>query len=235
MDKVTAASAFDGRDARRYAGGQRGDDARRFAAARRHSRRVRILRVVVPLAAVLLIGGTVLSTYLNPLRNLLPRDIGRIVVSGTKITMEQPKLAGFTKDGRAYNFTARAAAQDLAKPDVMELNDIRATVEMLGQGNIQITSPEGFYSSKTEVLNLTGDIVLVSSTYESHLAEATVEVRSGKVVSDKRVDVKFTNGTLVANGIEVLESGALIRFNGGVVMNVVMGEANQASAKAAAR
>jgi lipopolysaccharide export system protein LptC len=161
--------------------------------------------------------------------------VDRIVVSGTKITMEQPKLAGFTKDGRAYNFTARAAAQDLAKPDLMELNDIRATVEMQNQGNVQITSPEGFYNSKSEVLNLTRDILLLSSSYETRLAEATVEVRSGKVVSEKRVDVKFTNGTLVANGLEVLENGALLRFNGGVVMNVVMGEPNQPGAKAAAR
>jgi lipopolysaccharide export system protein LptC len=229
MDQVTAASA------RRYAGGQRNDDARRFAAARRHSRRVRLLRVIVPLCAMLLVGGIVLATYLNPLRNLLPRDAGRIVVSGTKITMEQPKLAGFTKDGRAYNFTARAAAQDLMKPDLMELNDIRATVEMQGQGNIQITSPEGFYNSKTEILNLTRDILLLSSSYETRLAEATVEVRSGKVVSDKRVDVKFTNGTLASNGIEVLESGALLRFNGGVVMNVVLGDGSQTGAKAAGR
>ena len=181
---------------------------------------------------MLLIAGSVLATYLNPLRNLLPRDAGRVVVSGTKITMEHPKLAGFTKDSRAYNFTARAAAQDLMKPDLLELKDINATVEMQ-DGQVRITSPEGVYNSKTEVLNLLRDIVLVSSSYECRLIEATVEVRSGKVVSEKPVDVKFSNGTLVSNGIEVLESGALIRFTGGVVMNAVMSDPDRSGQKAA--
>ena len=47
----------------------------------------------------------------------LPVDLGKLVVSGTKITMEQPRLSGFTNDARAYEFTADAAAQDITKPD----------------------------------------------------------------------------------------------------------------------
>ena len=46
----------------------------------------------------------------------LPIDVGNMVVSGTKITMEQPRLSGFTRDGRAYEVTAVAAAQDVTKP-----------------------------------------------------------------------------------------------------------------------
>jgi lipopolysaccharide export system protein LptC len=232
MDQLTATPAFDEREARHHAAGRRGDGARRFDAAVRHSRTVRILRIAVPAGALLLVAGSVLATYLNPLRNLLPRDAGRVVVSGTKITMEQPKLAGFTKDSRAYNFTARAAAQDITKPDLLELKDINATVDMQ-DGQVRITSPEGVYNSKTEVLNLLRDIVLISSNYECRLIEATVEVRSGKVMSDKPVDVKFSNGTLVSNGIEVLESGALIRFTGGVVMNAVMSDSDRPGQKAA--
>jgi lipopolysaccharide export system protein LptC len=216
MDQRTAIAALDGRDPRKYAAGGRGDGVRRFDAAVRHSRTVKVLRVVVPAGAILLIVGSVLATYLNPLRNLLPRDAGRVVVSGTKITMEQPKLAGFTK------------------PDLLELKDINATVDMQ-DGQVRITSPEGLYNSKTEVLNLLRDIVLVSTSYECRLIEATVEVRSGKVVSDKPVDVKFSNGTLVANGLEVLESGALLRFNGGVVMNATMSEGDRPGQKAAVR
>ena len=62
-------------------------------------------------------------TYFNPLRMLgkLPVDIGNLVISGTKITMEQPHLSGFTRDARAYELTADAAAQDLTKPDIVEL------------------------------------------------------------------------------------------------------------------
>ena len=99
----------------------RGDSERAFRVARRHSRLVRILRVAIPLAVVAGLTAITLVTYYNPLRvlNKLPIDISNLVVSGSKVTMEQPRLSGFTKDARAYEFTADAAAQDLTKPDIV--------------------------------------------------------------------------------------------------------------------
>ena len=43
------------------------------------------------------------TSLVKPLRALakLPIDIGNLVVSGTKITMQQPRIAGFTSDQRA--------------------------------------------------------------------------------------------------------------------------------------
>ena len=54
------------------------------------------------------------------------RTLDKVVVSGTKITMEAPKLTGFTRDNRAYTVTAEAASQDLTNPTVMELTGIVA-------------------------------------------------------------------------------------------------------------
>ena len=70
-------------------------------------------------------------SWLDPLKVLvrLPIDAGRLVISGTKITMEAPKLSGYTKDRRWYELTANAAAQDITKPDLIELNEIRAKIE----------------------------------------------------------------------------------------------------------
>ena len=67
----------------------------RFAAAARHSRMVRMLRVAVPAAVVLAMAGIVAVSIFNPFRMLLPKlpvDMGNLVVSGTKITMESPHL-----------------------------------------------------------------------------------------------------------------------------------------------
>ena len=56
-------------------------------------------------------------------------------MSGTKITMEAPKLTGFTRDNRAYKVTADAAAQDITNPTVLELTGIRGKMEMQSNGN----------------------------------------------------------------------------------------------------
>ena len=68
-------------------------------------------------------------------------------MSGTKITMEAPRLAGFTRDARPYELTARAAAQDLTKPDMLELKDIHAKMEMQEQ-HVEIKAASGLYDTK---------------------------------------------------------------------------------------
>src|SRR5207253_10310523 len=105
-----------------------------FAVAARHSRMVRILRVAVPTAVLLSMAAIVAISVFNPFRMLLPKlpvDIGNLVVSGTKITMESPHLSGFSNtDRRPYELWAKTAVQDLTDPDHLELNTVRAKVLM---------------------------------------------------------------------------------------------------------
>ena len=55
----------------------------------------------VPAAVVLAMAGIVAVSVFNPFRMLLPNlpvDMSNLVVSGTKITMELPHMAGFSTD-----------------------------------------------------------------------------------------------------------------------------------------
>ena len=206
----------------------RGDSERAFRAARRHSRVVRILRVAIPLAVVLGFTGVFLVAYLNPLRMLakLPADIGNLVVSGTKITMEKPHLSGFTRDARAYELSADAAKQDLKKPDLIELRNIHAKLQMQDKSTMELTATAGIYDSKGETIKLDRNIVLSSSTgYRGVLSQAMVDVRKGHVVSEKPIVIEMLHGTLNANRLEIIDSGDLVRFDGGVKLNLMLGNA----------
>jgi lipopolysaccharide export system protein LptC len=148
------------------------DLARLIRNARRHSARVHVLRIGVPTAAFAGVGILVLATWFNPLRTIpdLPVSVGNLIVSGTKITMEAPKLNGYTRDNRAYNITAEAAAQDVTNPTVLELTGIRAKIEMQNNATVDMTAVAGVYDTKAELLTLTQYIVLISSEgYEGHL------------------------------------------------------------------
>jgi lipopolysaccharide export system protein LptC len=206
----------------------RGDSERAFRAARRHSRLVRILRIAVPTTVALALVVITLITYLNPLRMLakLPINIDNLVVSGTKVTMEQPRLSGFTSDARAYELTADTAAQDMTKPDLVELRNIRAKVDMQDKSTIEMTAVTGLYDAKGETLRLDQDIRLNSSTgYQGRLSEALVDIRKGNVISEHPVEVKLLQGTLNANRLNIIDSGELIRFHGGVVMDMMLNQA----------
>ena len=204
----------------------RSDGKRAFRAAVRHSRHVRLLRIAVPLSvAVLLVGGVAFTALVKPLRVLSNAnvDVGSLVVSGTKIMMQQPRLAGFTRDNRRYNMIAQAAAQDLTKPDMVELHGINATMEMKDGAVFETVAKDGLYNTKTEQLTLTQNIVVTSSSgYQAFLNEAVIDVRAGKIVSEKPVEVKTATWTINANGMEVGESGDLMRFDRGVFVTLML-------------
>ncbi|MCA1458739.1 LPS export ABC transporter periplasmic protein LptC [Bradyrhizobium sp. BRP22] len=187
---------------------------------------VRILRIAVPAAVVLSLLAIIGVSVFNPFRMLLPKlpvDMGNLVVSGTKITMESPHLAGFSTDQRPYELWAKAAVQDLTDPDHVELQVLRAKVLMEDRSTVTMDAHTGFFDSKQQLLDLRKEIFLQSSTgYEAKLSQAFVDINKGTVTSEEHVDVKLLNGTLTADKLRIYNSGEVVRFEGNVVMNLIM-------------
>jgi lipopolysaccharide export system protein LptC len=198
------------------------DHAIRSAA--RHSGRVRLLRVAVPATVVLIVIAAGLAAWFNPLRLIkLPNVAGTLGISGTRITMQLPRLSGFTRDSRAYEMTTQTADQDLTRPDAVELKGIAARLQLQDRSTVEMSAAAGLYNTKADTVLLSNDIHLKSSSgYEVRLTEALVDMHSGHVTSQQPVEVRLLNGVLNANGIEVVDSGNLIRFDGGVVMDMTL-------------
>jgi lipopolysaccharide export system protein LptC len=177
----------------------------RFAMAARHSRMVRVLRVAVPAAVILAMAAIVFVSIFNPFRMLLPKlpvDMENLVVSGTKITMETPHLSGYSTDQRPYELWAKTATQDLTDPDHVDLKALRAK----------------FLQSSTG--------------YEARLTQAFIDIGKGTVTSEEHVDVKLLNGTLTADKLSITGGGEVVRFEGNVVMNLIMDSPSPAAESA---
>lgn len=193
---------------------------RRFAKASRHSRWVRFLRKAVPAvlaAAVVVILGV---SIFNPFRMLtgLPIDIGNVIVSGTKITMQAPHMAGFTPDRRPYEMTAKTAMQDIANPNHVELEMPKAKVEMEDKSIVTMDARRGFFKTREQLLDLFDDVILKSPTYEVRLSEASIDMGKGTVVSNKPVEIVTSDSVLNAQRLTITERGDLMKFEGGVRM-----------------
>jgi lipopolysaccharide export system protein LptC len=208
----------------------------RFAIAARHSRMVRLLRIAVPAVVGLAMAGLIAISIFNPFRALmkqLPIDMDNLVVSGTKITMESPHMSGFSPDQRPYEVWAKTATQDLTDPDHVELNAPRAKVLMEDRSTVTMDARTGLFDTKANVLDLRKDIFLQSSTgYEARLSQASIDIGKGIVTSEEHVDVKLLNGTLTADKLRITEKGELVRFEGNVVMNLIMDNPDPAPAVA---
>jgi lipopolysaccharide export system protein LptC len=196
----------------------------RFAIAARHSRIVRALRVTVPAAVALAMAGIVAVSIFNPFRMLMPKlpiDLSHLVVSGSKITMESPHMAGYTTDQRPYEVWAKTATQDITDPDHVDLKNLRAKLRTEDKATVTLDALNGRMDNKQQLLDLHKDIFLQTSTgYEARLSQASVDMAKNTVTSDEHVDVKLLNGTLTADRLRITGGGEVIRFEGNVVMNL---------------
>lgn len=195
----------------------RDDLAPAFRRARRHSRLVRLLRVGLPLATLVGVLLYALAGWLNPFKALNLPSMANLTISGTRIVMDAPRLAGYTRDGRSYELTASAAAQDLRKPQFMELQDVRARMDLQDGNTVSVTADGGLYDSKSEVVTLRQNVIVTTSNgTEVRLIEATLDMRKGHVVSDQPVDVLMPTGRVEAKQMEVINGGEIVHFRGGV-------------------
>src|ERR1700726_142708 len=196
----------------------------RFAIAERHSRIVRALRIAGPAAVILSLAAIILVSIFNPFRMLLPKlplEMGNLVVSGTKITMESPHLSGYSPDRRPYEVWAKTATQDVTDPDHVELKTLRGKVLMEDQSTVTLEAVNGLMDTKQSLLDLHKDIYLQTTTgYEAWLSQAFVDMGKGTVTSDEHVDVKLADGKLSADKLKITSGGEVVRSDGHVVMNI---------------
>jgi lipopolysaccharide export system protein LptC len=196
----------------------------RFAVAARHSRMVRVLRVAVPAAVILSLASIILaSVFNNPFWILLPKsvDISKLVVSGTKVTMESPHMAGYSADRRPYEVWANTAVQDVTDPDHVELHTLRSKMLMEDQSTVTLEAVKGLMDTKQQLLDLHKDIyVQTSNGYEAWLSQAFVDMNKNTVTSDEHVDVKWADGKISADTMKIMNGGENVRFDGHVVMNI---------------
>jgi len=187
--------------------------------ARRHSAQVRTLRRVIPVAAglaVALLAGIVL---VRPFVSALPDvSLGPVSVSGSKVTMENPRLSGFRKGDRGYEVTASAALQDVRKPALIELQAMKGHLATDDKGGLAyIEAKGGLFDSSREALTLERDIRLWTDKGEEiRLNSAAVDFKAGSVKSSEAVAVTVPSGSILADSLDVVENGRVISFIGNV-------------------
>ncbi|GGF46195.1 membrane protein [Azorhizobium oxalatiphilum] len=193
-----------------------------FRKAKRHSARVRLVKRVLPVAILV---AVVLMITVPLVRNLsmkveLPFDLGTLSLSGTRLTMEAPKLSGFTDDNRAYNISAGSAIQDVTKPDLIGLTDITARLELANKGWATVKSHTGSLDTKTQFITLSDGVDLATNGgYAGKMQDAAVDVKAGSVTTDHPVVLTYLDGKLVSDRLKITDRGSRAYFEGNVQLD----------------
>ena len=194
------------------------DRAAAFEAATIHSKRVRRLRTLIIAGCALAAAGLVARAFYDPFSKLPGNlSLASTTLNGTRVTMEQPKLNGYRRDGRPYDVRATSGVQDIRQPNIIELSDLEAKFETSSRAVVRVAARRGIYDSGKDSIHMMDDIrVINAESYDIRMQDADVDFKNGNIVSREPVSVVMTSATINAKTLHVIENGERIVFEGEV-------------------
>lgn len=216
---MTAASSM----TRHRAGGETSAQKR----ARRHSRWVRVLRVLLPLTGLAILSGMVgLIAVFNYLSSL---GLGNISLSTDGLVMDRPELSGHDGE-RSYKVSAVRAIQRLSDPRVIDLETIHADIVLNPSQSAQLTALKGTYDNGEETLTLYDGLqVSWSEGYTIDLTDVAIDLKTGAMRTSDPISIRSDKGHIRAGQLDYDQDKGIVRFTDGIrmVLNPALQEKEQ--------
>lgn len=185
-----------------------------------HSARVKRLKIMLPILALIISLGFVAVSWV---KTIFPENLS---ISGARIengrvVMEKPAISGRNDEGINYYMNARRALQAIANPNDIALEDIDAAVPIRGDLVARVKAKAAKFDRATDRLEMTAPfIVTLSSGIVVHFQSAFLDPHAGILNSDAPISVTAKDSTLVAKSLDITDKGRVIAFHGDVRLTV---------------
>jgi lipopolysaccharide export system protein LptC len=195
-----------------------------FRRALNHSRKVRFLKLALPVAALLIGGSFAAYSYIS-VPGSVSFDLSESAYVDGKLVMANPKLDGYTKENRPYSMTATRALQHIKdQGSIVELEGIDAEVPVNDTVVAKIGADHGVYDRDKNTLDVQSPIVIkttdgMMATFQS----AYLDIEKGNMTTDEPVDIRMDGGQITADAMSVLENGKVLIFEKRVRMEIKPG------------
>ncbi|KQT64338.1 hypothetical protein ASG54_02240 [Aureimonas sp. Leaf460] len=213
MDRAMhTAEAGQGRDARRAA---------EFKRARRHSRKVSVMKVALPLLAVLIVAGGAGATWLaRSLPDELP--LNAFGLENGRLVMQDPRLSGTDGQDRPYSMVAKRAIQSLTGGGGVELEAVKANIGISPTATADIVATRGLYDAGAQTLRLyEGLEVTTSDGMTIEMSGADIALEGGSMEGAGPVHIRTQEQTVEAGSLSVADGGQSLSFRNGVKMTLM--------------
>lgn len=190
------------------------DEARVAATAkafRARSRRVQLLRRLLPVALVVLAGGTVSWIALRTVMS----DVERKAGSTREITLENSRFLGQDAQGRSFVVGFKRAVRD-STTGRYRLEGPALRLNLGGRKVTTLTADGGSYNEVDRTVTI-GPNVRISdggSGFTLVTPEAVVDTNTGVVTGNKGVQGTGPLGTISASSYVIRDQGERIEFRG---------------------
>jgi len=207
------------RAAKGRAGGDWGlrSSAVALAVASRRSRFVNLMKIALPIMALLLTVAVLAWPQLRRTSDEFRLSFSSLETDGGALTMAKARYHGVDAKGQPFVVTADSATQDLQDRSMITLDQLTADIITTKGEWFTLSSDTGIYREDVKQLYLSGNISIYTDMgYEFHGETAEVDLGAGTVVSDDMVWGQGPFGLLQAHGMRAYDGGDRIRFINGV-------------------
>jgi len=190
------------------------DEARVAATAsafRARARRVRLLRRILPVAILILAGGTVSWIVLRSVMS----DVERKAGTSREIRFDALRFHGQDAEGRSFVIGADGAVRD---PDTGRYRLIAPALRLnLGGRKVTtLTADGGLYDEAAKTVTIGPNVRILDggSGFTLVTPEAVVDTSTGIVTGNKGVQGAGPLGTISASSYVIREQGGRVEFRG---------------------
>ena len=213
---MTASPVSEMPDSGSYAGRSHAE----YQRAQAHSRLVRVLKILLPLAAAFTVVAFVIVSWLD---NLVPEGVGieSVVIRDGKLVMQSPVMSGQSSDARPYTMRAARAIQDLSIPDVIVLEDIIADLPAPNGDKAILNAISGTYNRTAQTMMFDRAFSLTTEAgMTARLQSANIDMASGGLTSNAPVSISSGGASVVAQSMQITDKGRVIIFHDKVRMTI---------------
>lgn len=203
---------------------------RAFRKARRHTVLVRVLRVLLPLAAIGLLASYGLFVRQSYRIQTGKGEItfGTVAFSTEALKAFDPKYEGFNTDGGRYVVIAKSAEQDFRQTGPIKLEAIDGRLTEVNNTVTRLKAIRGDYFDKSGILELYESIDVDSeSGLKAKLTRATVNTKESRIESNEPVVVDMPGSTVRGRRMVLQQKKRHVMFSDGVETRLIQEQGKQ--------
>lgn len=188
----------------------------------RHTKIIRLTKLLLPCIAALLIGLLILFPSLKETKDEFSIDI-TIPKKGEleKLHMENTTFYITDKDNKVNNFTAKNVDETAPGSKLIKLTNPDGVLPMTNGAWSNIKAPIGYYNQSTNVLTLQNTVdIFYSDGMSAKTEEMTFDFNANKGWGNKEIFSEGIFGSLKSQGFEFYAKKNLLIFTGKTYISV---------------
>lgn len=149
-------------------------------------------------------------------------SVEKIELSKNELKMINPRLEGHDPKSGSYLILADEARQKSDTPYIIHLSTINAELKHPQNGIIKLVANQGKFDSKSEVLDLEGDIRIHGDDgLKARLISANIKVKAQVITSNQPVFIERNGNSITAEGLTILGVEKQMDFKGPVKVRLI--------------